>query len=472
MSLQTLARKAWARLGEVRPTTVLLVAWSLLIIYSFPGQMTQDSYDHLREARARIYSDAHPPAINLLWAFLDYFIPGPFGMLVLQTGLLLAGLYAILRRLFAARAAAWVTAAVYLYPPVAVVMSVIWKDCVMAGLLAVGLAGLLSDRRSRRVLGLLAMCGATAMRYNAFGATLPLIVLLFEWRPAMPWFKRYALASAVWLVTTLAAFGMNIRLTDKPMYYWISSLAVYDIVGTYANLDETLPDAQLQAELAGTDLLIQKDIHATIRELYSPRAFYPILNHPTKTMWNLPINFYDPAPQAQRDAIARAFWHTIETHPWAYAKHRLRVTAAVIDLESKHNGGAIIKRAPRDIGFMNAQGLATGVSNAQMKTSRRLQWVSRHTPLFLPWVYAAISLLLLPMALRSRDRDALALLLSGLVMESSLLFLAHSVDYRYSHWMVVSTMLGGILLGVRRRRDRLQVAATRRAVGATDAPLA
>jgi len=37
-------------------------------------------------------------------------------------------------------------------------------------------------------------------------------------------------------------------------------------------------------------------------------------------------------------------------------------------------------------------------------------------------------------------------------MESSLLFLAHSTDYRYSHWMVISTILGAIFLGVRRHR--------------------
>jgi hypothetical protein len=344
-----------------------------------------------------------------------------------------------------------VAAAIYVYPPVLVVMSVIWKDCMMAALLAVGLAGLLSERRDRKLLGLLALCGATAMRYNAFGATLPLIVLLFQWRPGMPWVRRYLLGIAVWLGTTMLAFGINIALTDKPMHYWVSSLAVYDIVGTYSHLEETLPDAQLRQELAGTDLLIERDIHATIREVYSPRSFFPILNHPTKTLWNLPINFYDPAPQAQREAVERVFWHTIATHPWSYLRHRLAVTSAVLDLASTRSGGAIIKRIPRDLSFLHEQGLSTGFSKTQMKMSRRFQYVARHTPLFLPWVYAAISLLLLPMAVR--NSAALAILLSGLIMESSLFFLAHTVDYRYSHWMVISTILGAIMIGVQRWRD-------------------
>jgi hypothetical protein len=247
--------------------------------------------------------------MHLLWAICDYFIAGPFGMLLIQSSLLLAGLYATLRLVLSRRRAAWVAAAIYVYPPVLVVMSVIWKDCMMAALLAVGLAGLLSDRRDRKLLGLLALCGATAMRYNAFGATLPLIVLLFQWRPGMHEVRRYLLGIAVWLGTTILAFGINIALTDKPMHYWVSSLTVYDIVGTYSHLEETLPDAQLRQELAGTDLLIERDIHATIREVYSPRSFFPILNHPTKTLWNLPINFYDPAPQAQREARAGVLAH-------------------------------------------------------------------------------------------------------------------------------------------------------------------
>lgn len=441
----------WQRLRDANPATVLLVAWAILLIYGFPGQMTQDSYDHIREARARLYSDAHPPIINWVWAFLDYFIPGPFGMYLLQTGLFLAGLYSILQWLLAPRRAAWVTAAVLLYPPIGVVMSVIWKDCMMAGLLAIGIAGVVSPHRWRKLLGLVAICLGTAMRYNAFGATAPILVLLFEWRPGMPWLRRYALATAAWLVVTLAAFSINKRLTDRPMHYWISSLAVYDIVGTYANLDRDVPDEELARALAGTNVLVTKDLHATMRELYSTRSFFPILNHPTKTLWNLPINYYDAAPEAQRDAIARAFWNTLRTYPAAYAKHRLRVTAAVIDLESKRQGGAIIKRDARDPTFMHQQGLATGYSKAQMKISRKLQWLAKHTPLFTPWVYLLISLLLLPLALR--QRDTLALVLSGLGMESSLLFLAHSVDYRYSHWMVLTTVLGCMMVVVRRVRQ-------------------
>jgi hypothetical protein len=448
--IRRLFAAAGRAIAGLPPLAVLGIAWAVLLIYAFPGVMTQDSFDHLREGRAGIYSDAHPPVINLVWKVTDLVIAGPFGMLVLQTGALLAGLYAIFRRVFEPRRAAWWTAGVYVFPPVMVVMAVIWKDCFMAALLAVAVAGLLSERRAWKVAGLIAIVGATAFRYNAFGATLPIVVLLFEWRKGMHWLRRYALSIAVWLATAFAAFGIDAALTDKPMHYWHSSLAVYDIVGTIAKLDGTLSDDELRAELAGTDLQIDHDIHATMRAAYTPRDFFPILNDPANTLWSLPINGYEPAPQAQRDAIERAWWRTITAHPWQYAKHRLAVMAEVLDLRTTRSLGAIAKREYRYPEFAQQLGLSTGWSATQQKLTRAMQWISRRTPVFVPWVYLVVTLVLLPLAWR--QRDVLAILLSGLGMEATLLPLVHSRDYRYSHWMVITTLIGCIFVVTRRYR--------------------
>jgi hypothetical protein len=412
--------------------------------------MTRDSFDHLREARAGVYSDAHPPIINVIWKILEVVIAGPLGMLLLQSGLLLAGLYAIFRVTFEPRRAAWWATGVFVCPPVLTVMAVIWKDCSMAGLLAVAIACLPSRRRGLRLAGLAATCGATALRYNAFGATLPLVVLLFEARPGMRWLRRYALSTAVWLATTLVAFGINAALTDKPMHYWHSSLAVYDIVGTLANVDGELSDAALRTELAGTELLIDHDIHSTLRAVYSPRDFFPILNDPARSLWKLPINGYEPAPRSQRDAIERAWRHTLEAHPWAYMKHRFAVMGEVLDLRSTRSLGAVTRRELRYSAYAAELGLDTGWSSTQLQLTRTMQWISRHTPVFVPWVYLVLTLALLPLAWR--QRDVLAILLSGLVMEASLLPLVHSRDYRYSHWLVITTMIACIILATRRYR--------------------
>jgi hypothetical protein len=432
------------------PPAILGIGWAILLVFAYPGMMTQDSFDHLREMRSGLYSDSHPPAISLIWKVLDHVIAGQLGMLLLQTGTFLAGLYYLLRRVFAPRRAAWVAVAVFLFPPVMMPMGVIWKDCLMAGFLALGAAGLLSERRGRRLLGLAAMFGAMAVRYNALGATLPLVVLLFEWRPAMHWLPRYALSTAAWLATTFAAFGLNKAITDVEMHYWHSSLAIYDIVGTLAHVDEDLPDAELRELLAGTDLVIDRDIHATARNAYSTRDFFPIVNSDKYAMWAVPINGYVPAPEAQRDAIGRAWWDTITRYPGAYVRHRIAVTAEVIGLGEVAAAGAVTKRDFRWPGFANELGLGTGWSKLQRKLSKWMRALQRNTPIFVPYIYAVAALLFLPLAIR--QRDALALLLSGLGMEGTLVLLAHSNDYRYSHWMVICTVLGAIVLGARRYR--------------------
>jgi hypothetical protein len=56
----------WNIVARVHPIIVLAIAWTVLVVYAFPGQLTQDSLDHLSEARSGFYTDAHPPAINLI----------------------------------------------------------------------------------------------------------------------------------------------------------------------------------------------------------------------------------------------------------------------------------------------------------------------------------------------------------------------------------------------------------------------
>jgi hypothetical protein len=315
----------------------------------------------------------------------------------------------------------------------------------------IGAAALLSERRGVRVLGLLAMIAANAVRYNAVGATLPLVVLLFEWRPGLPWLKRYAIAAAAWLAVTFGAFRCNAALTDHELYLW-TTLAAYDIAGTLAFVDGELPDAELEAHLAGTDLLVHQGIHAEIRRLYTPADALPIINDPHQTLWGLPINGYVSAPPAQRDAFARVWKATLAAWPLAYARHRLAVMGEVIGLGTSRASGAIARRDYRWPDFVHQLGLGTGWSKLQRKLTGFYQYLVRATPLFSVWMYIAIGLALLPLA--RRHRDVLALLVSGFGLEATLVPAAPSPDYRYSHWLVICTLVAAIVLGVRRYRDR------------------
>lgn len=170
----------------------------------------------------------------------------------------------------------------------------------MAGLLALGVAGLLADRRWVRVAGLVALVAASAVRHNAPAATLPLIVILFELAPSPPTWRgritRYAISTAAWLGVTVASLGINGALTDKPMHFWASSLALADIVGTLAHVDGTIPDTALAPLLTPTDVHVERDFHVRLRAAYSPFEFSQLVLGDER-LWDMPITGDTPRPR-------------------------------------------------------------------------------------------------------------------------------------------------------------------------------
>jgi hypothetical protein len=435
------------RIRELRPFTILAIGWGLGLVYAYPGVMTLDGNDQLQQARDNFFTDSHPPAMAFLWRHVDHVIAGPFGMLVLQTAAFLAGLFLILRRTLAPRRAAVATVIVFLIPPVLSPLAAVWKDCMMAGALLLGIALLLEQRPRPALAGLGCLVLATALRYNALAATLPLVVLLFVWKWDAGW-RRYALAAAAWLVVTATAFGINGLLTDQQMYLWQSSLAVFDIAGTIAHVDEPLSDDELRTALAGTEILVDHDIQAAVRARYVPYDFDGLLTE--GGLWKLPLLGRTPAPEGQRDAIGRAFWDLAGAHPGAYLRHRLACFAEVLGIE-RHSPAMMVRGHRQQFANeMQKENLGWGWSRAQDRLEHTVAWMAKYTPFFHPWIYLAVSLILLPLAWR--QRDVLAVLLSGLAMEGSLFLLAAAPDYRYSHWMVVCTALAVVVLTARRAR--------------------
>jgi hypothetical protein len=111
---------------------------------------------------------------------------------------------------------------------------------------------------------------------------------LFEWRP-MPRARRYVLAIGAWIAATCAGLGANAVLTDRPMHFWQSSLAVMDIVGTLHHLDEDLPDTALRAIFAGTEIKLERDLHAELRARFVARSYQTLVRGPL-AVWDLPIS--------------------------------------------------------------------------------------------------------------------------------------------------------------------------------------
>lgn len=438
--------------GAVRriPALAILIAgWIVLVLYAFPGVMTMDSFDQLHEGRAWFFTDGHPPMMAALWGLLDRIVAGPFPMLVLQSASFLAGLFLILRRALPPRAAAITAVAIFLFPPVLAPMAVIWKDCQMAGFLALGIAAVLAEDRRWKLAGLALFGLATAMRYNAPAATFPVILLCFTWRP-MRWYARYPLALAAWLVVTVGAMGANSLLVDREMHFWHSSLALEDIVGTLAHTEPDLPDSELGPLLAPTGVLVDRDYHARLRAKYVPYDFQQLVSGDGH-LWDVPLRGTQPAPLAQRDAIERAWKAIVPAHLAAYAAYRADVMADVLGLRRKFQGATVILHRVQ-YPAMLADAHISLVETPFSRTGEAItMWFAKRTRWFRPHVYLLLSLGLL--LLCRRQRDIAAILLSGLGLEASLAPLVQAPDYRYSHWLVVCTCVGLVMLFVRRLRD-------------------
>lgn len=426
---------------------ILGLGWVVFVLVGYPGVMTMDSFDQLEEARAGFFTDSHPPAMAALWSVIDRIHAGPAGMFLLHGTAFLVGLFLVLRRAMQPRTAAVVSVVILLFPPVLATMCVIWKDCLMAGFLLLGAALVFEPSRRLRVVALVCLVVATAMRYNAFAATLPLVVLGFEWRTDMRWLARYTLAAGVWLACTLVAFGINGLLTDRQMHFWSSTYALSDIAGTLAYVDEPIPDRELAPLLAPTEIRVDHDYHAALRAKYRPETFTQLIAGDDR-LWSVPISGTVPAPAAQRDAIGTAWASIVFDHPGAYLQHRFVLFAEILGVRPKFQGATVMRRRSQTPERLAAMNISSTTLPLQAPGERAMMFVAKRTGLFRPFIYAVISLALL--ALCRRDRDVLALLLSGLVMELSLLLLAGTPDYRYSHWMVVCTCVAVAMLIARR----------------------
>lgn len=434
------------RLRALSPRAILVIGWLGLIVYGYPGHMSYDSVAQLLESRAGHYSDGHPPAMAALWRVVETVVAGPFGMLVIQSLSFIAGAYLLFRRRMSPRAAAVAATLLLWFPVISNAMSTVWKDSQMAGFLMLGTGLVIQDRRRTKVLGLLCLVVATAMRHNAFAMTAPIIALLFVWNPAHRWLKRYSLAIAAWLAVTASAQLITRALTDEQNFIWHQSLALLDIVGTMRELPD-MPDAEIATLLDGITIQPTHDLHAAMRMTHDP-TWSPVDN----LWWATDSFFIRPKTAEERAAIVRAWKDVVPKHVGAYLAYRWGVFRQLVQLTDTPLG------SPAYIWFADIQDLFASAhkmshtaypSGTQIHLNEAMMWLGS-TFLFHVYVYLFLALALLPFCIR--DREALAFLFSALTSEAALFFLTPTTDFRYSLWLIMGTVVALILAVARRRQ--------------------
>jgi hypothetical protein len=352
-------------------------------------------------------------------------------MLLLQCALLLVGFHIVLARRMSKPAAAAVTVAIFVFPPTLATMGVIWKDCLMAGCLVCGFAGLTGETRRQRVVGLVALGFAAALRHNAFAAVIPLTALLSPW-PARrgPWVRRGAgLAIGAGLV--VAALLVNKVLTRVEGHIFHHALAPYDLVGTVRYADD-MTDDEVRALLDGVALASDRDLQKHARDIYRPHNYWGDL------LWS-DFRFFrwKPETRAQRDALAAAWWRAVTTETGAYLKTRWRLFKEML-LLSEFRDKRVFAASTEDPFTLGFVGLTRHTAEAQIQLALIMEelgasWIFDGYP----YVVAALALLV---AMR-RDRAIVALLTSGLAYQAGFFVVAVSADFRYTHWLATCVVI-------------------------------
>jgi hypothetical protein len=425
----------WAR--RVGRLWILAVGWLAFLAYCYPGYMSNDSAMQLAQARGLDpMSNWHPPVMAYLWKVCDAIWPGPFLMLVIQSWCLLAGMYLILRKVLSVRGAQFAAVLILLSPPVLMPMGVIWKDSQMAGFLVLAIALLPTQRVAACALVWL----ATAQRYNAAAATLPVLLLLFVWKPELARWKRYVIAAVVWLAITASAMAVTGVLADQHEDVF-ASLAGNDIIGVIRFADYT--DDQLRRDAPGLPWMHDTDLAASARAIYRP--YFTWLD------WagDRGVIRY-PHTADESAAIASAWRRMVVKHPIAYLEHRIRVFFTEIRVTHRHNFyiWCNMTDGPWTDERLDLHHRHTAIQEVWIDFLVLLEG----TPVYWAWVYLVGGLALC--YLLRRDRYGLTIAASGVLCELGLFVVAPAIDYRYSHWMVTCTLVAAVYyVGLRRARS-------------------
>jgi hypothetical protein len=430
------------QLDRVTARQILIAGWLWFLVYAYPGHMSYDSIWQLTQVRnIAPMNEWHPPLMAFVWSITDTFLAGPFPMLVIQSVAFLLGLAILLRQVFSPRAAALLAVIMLLLPQNIIVMAVIWKDSQMAGFLLASIAALLSKRRGWRIAGFGFVFLATAFRYNAAAATLPIVLMLWAHHRQMPWWRRYAIGTGIWIGITLAAVVVSAQFVEERQYPWHVGSAPVDIVGTI-RFSPKMTDEQVLELTEGVPWLYKDKLSRRTRSTYNPmNTFLEV------TQGSHPLIDYIGKPE-YRAGIARAWRRVVLARPLAFLRHRIAVFDAQLGSRAMIWAGAA--DSARSVPIVKHDAAHAKIQHVWVRTMEIVGW----TELFRVRIYFLLLLLLLPFTRRAPLARMLAI--SGILHELGLFAVAPAIDYRYSQWMVLCTIVTLVLVIT----DRIRLSGT------------
>lgn len=409
----------------------------LITAASFPGFMSYDSLEALRQAREGVVGGPYPPFGAYVWRVFDSIWPGPTLMQFAQN-ILLAGSFAYIVGKARLPLAIGVLSVIFflLLPPVFGIMLVVWKDVAVAASLLAAFAFLM--RADQRTAGRKAACIAAsallfsgmAFRYNAGSAVLPLATYL-AWTLIREGGVRQRVVKAVATGTalTFVLFGI-VQFVNSHRFPTMAPLQAsenlsytqnYDLIGISAHAPESVvPDG------AGSYVPV-----AYLRKIYDPV-------HINKTTDNDVQHLVHPVPDVSerwRDAIRK--------YPRAYFQHRSDVFGELLDYHDRPVYYPTHPSVdPNPYGYTYVPSALSGLA-VRFVSKAANGWISR------PWIYLSggglIVVLMYLFRLRAYRLEALTVYTSGLLYVLPMYFITPAADLRYSFWAICACVVAMVL---------------------------
>jgi hypothetical protein len=316
----------------IKPMHMLAIACILLgalhLYLWYPGVMDWDAKAIAKMAESGEYTDWFPPAFIALWAVTGRFGSNPGSIYLLQTALLVAGIY-LLGKAFLDRrrpGLAAVVVALLAIPTFSYIYHEAIKDTVMgaaltclAGLSAYLLANPPEGRTRVVTFGSAVALSALALatRHNAIFAVLPLLVLAIY---AVIGRFRLLAVSAVTVVALMVGMSFINQVVLQPLYTpTMTALVEFDVAGVLSRSPEV-----------STSFVPTEKGREEIKRCYDRAAWdYQVRENCNAAELGTHVwESYTTDP----GAALREWLEVIKSAPLAYAQHRLAYFAALLRL--------------------------------------------------------------------------------------------------------------------------------------------
>lgn len=420
---------------------MLLISLGLTLLISaasYPGYMSFDSIEELRQARGTVEGSQYPPFGSYVWRIFDWIWPGPALMHFVQNGLLLASFSYLVSRTRLPLLLQIACLCVFAFaPPLFGTMLVVWKDVAVAACYMLAIALFLGVRGSgdRRVqaylvLGLFATWCGMAYRFNAASGALPLIVLgvhrlrgqLIGRRPALATIAAgvalmFVLFAAVWAVNSyrFPSFERLEKNTNS------DSIMRFDLIGISRFSGKSIVPGNNGQPVPAS----------YVNNIYDPRHLNITAANDVKNLINRNI------PE-----IGSLWIRSIIQNPIAYLKHRTAVFREYIGL---HQHDVFYITHPS----IDQNTLGVTFHPTQFKSHFvEKMWEVRGSIICRPYFYYVLAAVLVFVASIFGDRrylfGAAFALTSGYLYLAPMFFITPAADLRYNFWSVAASILASI----------------------------